>query len=621
MFRPVSKLSLVFILVASRLLGQEVDLSILGDESLHSSTVIAGSIVEHIVSDSSDYSLALENFHNYNIRSQNGLYGFDLGNSGSILNSLRPREPGFASGWEKFTPYQLNLENRGIQFSKKRKAYSRARYVNGANRENVLEVDLVSRFGKLLFAGFHFDRVRGEGFYNRQTTDNTEINLFSGIRSKDFRYQAFLTFGWNGITNEENGGLLNDSAFEFGTPGNREFQSVNLLNAERRVRQFGLRFDHGFILSKWKQDTIDSKPANRLRLLHRFEADQKNWVYADIPDTNFYENIFLDSIVTLDSTYILRFRNELGIQFIRSFNDSLHKPRIYAYAAHEFNRISADTLGFDNQNISVGGKVNLNIKGKVRLNADAEVWLVGYNQGDIAVNARILVLLKDWQFGPKVRFNLKEPGWKNQNYSSNNFRWSNVFGKESNLSVGMNVANEQWRTNIDFDYQVLGNYIYFDTSFLPQQAADVQQLVNLKLDQKLNWRWFHFDVNGKLSYLLSGDAISIPLFNGRASLYYENRLFKRRLKLQVGMDVWFYTEFEAYGYIPALAEFNRSSEKKIGNYPYLDAWVSFRRKKLSFFFMVKHWNAGMLGNTYYNHLHHPSNDMAIKFGINWVFLD
>jgi hypothetical protein len=618
--KPVWKISLFLILAAGKLLGQEVDMSILGDENLNSSTIVAGEIAEQIVLDSSDYNFALEDFHLYNIRSQSGLFGFDLGNSASILNSLDRSYSGFASGWENFTPYHLDLSNREIQFSQKRKAFSRARYVNGAKRENVLEVDLASRFGKLLYAGFHFDRVRAQGFYDRQTTDNTEINIFSGIRSKDFRYQAFLSFGWNGITNEENGGLANDSAFEFGATGSREFQSVNLLNAERRVREFGLRFDQGFILTKWKQDTVNRKSANRLRLLHRFETDQKTWVYEDIPDTNFYENTYVDSI-TLDSTYMLRFRNELGVQFVRSLNDSMHKPRIYAYAAHEFNRVTSDTLGLDNQNVSVGGKINLNIRGKVRLNADAEVWLLGYNQGDIAVNAEIPVSLEDWQFGPKARFALTEPGWKYQSYSSNHFKWSNTFGKQSNLSIGLNVANEKWRTNIEFDYQVLGNYIYFDTTWLPKQAADVQQLINLKLDQKLNWRWIHFDVNGKISYLLSGDAISVPLFNGRASLYYENRLFKRRLKLQVGMDVWFYTEFEAYGYIPALAEFNRSSEKKIGNYPYLDAWISFRRKKLSFFFMVKHWNAGLMGNTYYNHLHYPGNDMAIKFGVNWVFLD
>lgn len=601
--------------------GQLVDLSILGDENLSSSTVVQDDIVEQIVPDSADFNLALEDFHLYNIRSQDGTFGFDLGNSGSILNSVILDKSGFTTGWENFTPYHLDLSHRGIQFSQKRKAFSRARYVNGAKRENVLEVDLASRFGKLLFAGFHFDRVRAQGFYNRQTTDNTEINIFSGIRSKDFRYQAFLNFGWNGITNEENGGLANDSAFEFGATASREFQSVNLLNAERRVREFGLRFDHGLILTKWKQDTVDRKPANRLRLFHRFEADQKKWIYEDLPDTNFYEHIYLDSTLTLDSTYMLRIRNELGIQFVRSLNDSMHRPRIYAYAAHEFNRINSDTLGLENQNVSVGGTVNLNIKGKVRLNADAEVWLLGYNQGDVVVNAEIPVSINNWKFGPELRFALNEPGWKYQNYSSNNFQWSNTFGKQSNLSAGLKVANEKWRTTIDFDYQVLGNFIYFDTSWLPQQATEIQQLINLKLDQKLNWRWIHFDLNGKLSYLLSGDAISLPLFNGRASLYYENRLFKRRLKLQVGMDVWFYTEFEAYGYIPALAEFSRSSERKIGNYPYLDAWISFRRKKLSFFFMVKHWNAGLMGNTYYNHLHYPGNDMAIKFGVNWVFLD
>ena len=599
--------------------AQDIDFTFFRDEDFRSRTVVSGELVEQLIADSIQFQQPLEDLHVYRLKDVGRVYGLDLGNNGSILNLPINVQSGFKAGWDGFNVYKLNLDVRKIQFSPK--AFSRARYVNGSKRENAIEVDLASRFGKLLYGGFHFDRIRALGYYNRQTTDNTEINLFAGIRSKDFRYQAMVNFGWNGITNQENGGISNDSLFDFGSAGSREFLSVNLVNATRRVRQFGFRFDQGFILTKWAKDSVSEKPANRLRLLHRLNVDQNKWVYDDIPDSMFYQNIFLDSTSTLDSTYQLSVRNELGVQFVRSLNDSLHKPRIYGYAAHEFSNVAADTLDLENHNVSVGGKISLDIKGKVRLKARGEVWLAGYNQGDVSVSAGIPVTLADWQFGPSLTFLLAEPGWRHQQYSSNHFRWENDFGKQSDLNAGVGIENPKWNTRINFDYQLLGNFIYYDTTWSPQQANDVQQLVNLKLDQKLNWKWIHFDVNGKLSYLLSGDAISLPLFNGRASLYYENRLFKRRLKLQVGIDAWYFTRFEAYGYIPALAEFHRSSERMIGNYPYLDAWISIRRKKLSAFFMVSHWNAGLMGNNYYQHLHYPANDLTLRFGVDWVFLD
>ena len=617
--KPVHFILVALFLGVSDSKAQEIDYTIFRDEDFRSRTVFSSDLVEQVVADSVPFHQPLEDLHLYRLKDVGLIYGLDLGNNGSIMNFPGNTQPGFNTGWNNFNVYNLNLDTRKIQFSPK--AFSRARYVNGSKRENAIEVDLASRFGKLLYGGFHFDRIRALGFYNRQTTDNTEINLFAGIRSKDFRYQAMVNFGWNGITNQENGGIARDSLFDFGAAGSREFLSVNLANATRRVRQFGFRFDQGFILTKWRKDSINPRPANRLRLLHKLNVNENKWIYEDIPDSTFYENIFLDSTTTLDSTRQLSVRNELGVQFIRSLNDSLHKPRIYAFAAHEFNRVTSDTLGLENHNISVGGKIALNIKGKVRLNAQGEVWLAGNNQGDVSVNAGIPVSIGEWEFGPSLKFLLVEPAWKHQQYSSNHFRWNNSFAKQSDLTAGVRIENRKWRTGINFDYQLLGNFIYYDTSWTPQQASDVQQLVNLKLDQKLNWRWIHFDVNGKLSYLLSGDAISVPLFNGRASIYYENRLFKRRLKLQIGMDAWFFTQFEAYGYIPALAEFHRSNERLIGNYPYLDAWISIRRKKLSAFFMVSHWNAGLMGNNYYQHLHYPANDLALRFGVDWVFLD
>lgn len=612
--------------------GQKVDSTAFEAEKLGTYIVRPTDDVGAVIPDSTAYFPDLARFHNYHPKNSERLLGFDLGNIGSELNEFSPfRRFGFNIGFDNFSPYDLSFDRLDLFFA--RKAFSRARYVGGSKRENLLDVDLNSRFGKLLFAGFHFDRIRSLGYYSRQEAQNTEINLFVGFRSKDHRYKSLLQFGWNSITNQENGGISEDSLFESNSNTSREFIPINLEFAERRIKEFGLKFQQGLMLSKagldsagTRTDTLDwERKFNKVRVTHSLDFRRQNWVYQDVPDTLFYNQILQDSLITLDSSALMSVRNELGFQLIRLRRDTSgnmeFNPWVGGFLAHEFSNALTDTIVMVNNNVSVGGRLDVPIKKVFRLTADIEVGLLGYNQGDILVNGRIALDLGKLVLDPYVKFALQAPVWKSQMYSSNNFSWNNSFSKENKTQVGLELRVPNWNTSVDASYYLLGNLVYYDSTWAPRQSAGLNQLIRLNLHQPISYKWIHFDVSARTDLILSGEALSLPQFNGRASLYYENRLFRRRLKLQVGMDVWYHTSYEANSYIPALSEFARSSDKRIGNYPYLDAWISFQRKKLSFFFMVQHWNAGLMGTTYYSHLHYPVNDLGIKFGVDWNFLD
>lgn len=612
--------------------GQRVDSTAFEAEKLRTQVVRPSVDVGSVIPDSIGYNPDLASFHLYHPKNAESVLGFDLGNNGSQLQTFSPfRRFGFEIGLDNFQPYALDFDRLNLFFA--RKAFSRARYVGGSKRENLLDVDLTSKFGKLLFAGFHFDRIRSLGYYSRQEAQNTEIDLFVGFRSKDHRYKSLLQFGWNTITNLENGGIANDSLFESNSNSSREFIPVNLEFAERRVKEFGLKFQQGFILSRVGLDSagilLDTtewvRKFNKVRLTHNLEFRRQNWVYQDVPDTSFYDQILKDSLVTIDSTALLSVRNELGFQLVRLKRDSSghmeFNPWVGGFVAHEYSDALIDTIGLVNHSFSVGGRLDIPIRKVFRLRADAEVGLLGYNQGDVLVNGRMTLDLGKLIIDPYVKFALQAPVWKSQIYSSNNFSWANSFSKENKTQVGLELTVPNWKTVVDASYYLLGNLVYYDSTWTPTQSASLSQLIRVNLHQPLAYKWFHFDVSARTDLILSGEALSLPQFNGRASLYYENRLFRRRLKLQVGMDVWYHTSYQANSFIPALSEFARSAEKRIGNYPYLDVWISFQRKKLSFFFMVQHWNAGLMGTTYYSHLHYPVNDLGIKFGVDWNFLD
>jgi hypothetical protein len=131
----------------------------------------------------------------------------------------------------------------------------------------------------------------------------------------------------------------------------------------------------------------------------------------------------------------------------------------------------------------------------------------------------------------------------------------------------------------------------------------------------------HLVLDGAVQWKLTGDDIRVPIALGRGMLYYQNDLFKKRLRLQVGAQVSYSMGYYANAYNPALSDFHLQNDKQVGNYPFIDVFLNLRVKKLRMFVKFTHINAGWLGYNYYHVPHYPANDFAWHFGINWAFLD
>jgi hypothetical protein len=134
-------------------------------------------------------------------------------------------------------------------------------------------------------------------------------------------------------------------------------------------------------------------------------------------------------------------------------------------------------------------------------------------------------------------------------------------------------------------------------------------------------KWFHVMLDVAGQFKLSGNDIRVPMFMGKGTVYYQNDLFKKKLRLQIGVETSYSTSYFGNAYNPALSEFHIQNEQQIGNYPFIDVFLNIRVKKLRAFFKIEHLNAGWIGYTYYQVPHYPANDLAWKFGINWAFLD
>jgi hypothetical protein len=84
----------------------------------------------------------------------------------------------------------------------------------------------------------------------------------------------------------------------------------------------------------------------------------------------------------------------------------------------------------------------------------------------------------------------------------------------------------------------------------------------------------------------------------------------------------FYTSaYYANAYMPATGQFYIQTEKKYGDYPFIDFFINAQIKTVRIFIKVDHLNSGLMGNYYMLTPHYPMSDRAFKFGISWRFFD
>jgi hypothetical protein len=136
-----------------------------------------------------------------------------------------------------------------------------------------------------------------------------------------------------------------------------------------------------------------------------------------------------------------------------------------------------------------------------------------------------------------------------------------------------------------------------------------------------NYSSLNSDMSVRYQYVPDLVVIRLPEWFGNMSLYYEGSLFKKAMFLQIGASVFYSSDYYANAYMPATGQFYLQSEKKYGNYPYIDVFLNVRIKTVRVFIKVDHLNSGWSGSNYMLAPHYPMNDRLFKFGVSWRFWD
>ena len=94
------------------------------------------------------------------------------------------------------------------------------------------------------------------------------------------------------------------------------------------------------------------------------------------------------------------------------------------------------------------------------------------------------------------------------------------------------------------------------------------------------------------------------------------------LATQLGADVRYFTEYYAPTYSPIIGQYavqDATYRTKLGNYPWINAYVNFKLKGVRFYLAYTHVNSSEGWSFLVPH--YPTNQRLLHFGISWSFFN
>jgi len=498
--------------------------------------------------------------------------------------------------------------------------------------EQVLRVVHTQNVNKYMNFGLTYDRFGTKGMYKRQQVKDNFFSFFTSYYKNNFSAQGTITY--NRIRNQENGGVEKDFYVQDTTLENTLIP-VKLYGASSEIKQKCFSGIVGYnIITRWvkEQDNkgnavLVKKPVFSIKAM--FDANKYTRTYID-NDTSFYKNYYINRGSTHDSVMFTTYESTVlgeidqlakfpGLPGLRFWVTNT-KGRYYYFNPSDFIfKRKDDKIQTNHFGVGV-----FSYSPYLSYNGSLRMYINGYRSADKLLYGQMVI--SPWKSieYPYIKANIeitnKEPDIFIKEYFSNHFKWENNFEKENYFLLSGSIGAEKWKLEAGYNVVRINNYIYFDTTGVPNQASGLT-ITSAFIQKELKLGGFHF-VNKLLWQAYDNkDVISLPTFSVFSSFFFEFPVVKNVLMARLGANVFFRSKFYADNYSPATGQFYNQREKKIGDYPVVDAFVDFKWKRAVIFFKADHINQGVPNSEYYATLHYPLNRFIFKIGVSWIFYD
>ncbi len=505
--------------------------------------------------------------------------------------------------------------------------------------------------------GFNLDyRSLGtKGIYQWQATRDKRFSM--GVSHTGKRWTVHAGYIHNQVKNQENGGVTADTLV---TIRLNEYDRMRTLPMRMsspvnsiRSNTFFLHQTYGIPLIRTSENdfTIGDRPAFFIghsieydRWAKRYEDTYAGTKYDDPTQQTqtmyYYDKSWFNGAMSRDSLFESRLSNRVFVQLqpwdragavgTIDVGVGVDLLRYFSFSAGNF-LTGVENAAVKQTHTYVYGRADGHVNKFIDWRANLRLHPLGDRAGDTEaggeVTARLFIKERPLSLSGRIRFSTQEPGYWDENYSSNHFIWSNSFDKETETLIEGSVAIPHVGLSATVSQSVLGSKVYYGEAFVPVQAPEPVSVTGVYLREDLPIRLgasSQVNLNHRVMLQWSSDqkVVPVPLASVYLSYSFEFNVVKDVLRLQVGVDGRYNTLYYAPGYNPGTGRFYNQREKELGDYVWLDAFVNAKWKRMRIFVKMQHLSDDMFGSrNFFSVLHYPMNRRILKLGISWNFYD
>ena len=591
------------------------------------------------------YDSTLDLLHLHRPANRNGRVTANLYQLGTAIQSheyFEPNEPTRFLFLKSFTPYMHQAETE--EFYNVSKPFTLFGYDGGQKDEQTIDVLHTQNITRGINIFFKYNSYGGNGEYVQQKTKNRSGSL--GGSFINGRFATHLAWTFNRIDAQENGGIVDEYLVRDSIMSAKEI-AVRLTDARTYIKDRQWFFDQkvGFIRAK-ESDTSDTG-GYWFSLQYTFSRQASTKYYRDKPG-KYYNPILKDSLSLYKHNYTNRSTHDSC-----AYSDQIHQIRLNleeiknpyapfglygALGVHKarYYYFNVDTL-FANIHTTTKNSAYFEAglhrtrPGLLTFSGSYRQYLAGYKLGDFTMKGQIRQLFsksdKPLSISAEALFERSKPDYFLTDYQSNHLKWQNDFSNRPLTMMLSGVLDApRFRTSIGGHYALHTNYIYLDADCQPTQADKAFSVMDVQLRNHLSGAGFN--LVSRINYQVSGNENVLPLAKLTAyeALYYERDLFfestNGHLYFQLGLDMTFWTKYNAQAYCPAVALFHNQNESETGNYPFVGAFLNVRIKQVRFFVCGHHINYNLFGmRDFLLAPNYPTSKATFSYGIRWSFYD
>jgi hypothetical protein len=529
-------------------------------------------------------------------------------------------QPGFIKdGFDQFDqslirPWKLNLINDTSR------RITQINYHLATRKEQRIFLSHQQKILPWFMAGLGFGAMTSPGDFSRQLNTNRKFNLWLKYESPSAVYRNYSNFTSNRIRNQENGGITNDTIFENASSLDTRTLPVFLDDANIRHKYRDYWMEQELNLAKLFGSGDTNPTFNKgIFLQHNFWWNRKSVLFtSNNPDSGYFQNFYVDSVSTYDSSFVNRVWNSILIDFRSPVGDGGDYFTVGIGAAHEY--VDYYTGGSDTlfENYSAKARASYH-----SAKLQAEINLSKVLSGDFIDSWNATLSLKYHLNNRNDQLYFETTSAKtpqtlrNQYYQSNHFRWINNFPYIQYYTFNAGIEIPRWNGKAELISELADNRIFYREDYLPQVYEGVIAVSGLKISKTFSIGKYGIDEQLELFHSGNEQVVNVPLFATYTGLFYRNNFFRNALGFKAGIDLNIHGSYNGYGYMPATGIFYIQDEKEIGQYPMLGVYVQLKIKTALLHIRLDHFNAGISERTYYGAYRYPLQGRTLKFGVNW----